>query len=180
MGEVILEALLSSGIAATIVHLNLGYNRNWFSAGGETNVDMLADFIRYLPLLEVLNLGYNTFSSLATTKVLSSVAEQCNVRPLKELNLRYSANFESDEAVQMLADIIADSLQLAKIKTGSQRSSRKISVAVTYATEDAPGAVMVSESVYNRNTYRYEVGQELCGKETQKQQASNEIEIRQR
>ena len=57
--------------------------------------------------LQILDLRNNSFSSVSTEKLLTTIAECGVCSTLKKLNLKFSANFESDESVRKLADILA-------------------------------------------------------------------------
>ena len=63
--------------------------------------------------LQILQLGCNNFSSVNTEKLLTKIAECGVCSTLKKLNLD-SANFDSDESVRKLADILAIAPNLTK------------------------------------------------------------------
>ena len=61
---------------------------------------------------------------------------ECGVcSTLKELNLLYSTNFDSDESVRKLADILATASVLKKCDISGQRGNREIKIEVEYATD---------------------------------------------
>ena len=69
---------------------------------------MLTDFIsNQSSYLNILNLDWNYFSIASTEKLLTRIAECGVCTCLKEFNLIGSANFDSDESVRKLADILA-------------------------------------------------------------------------
>ena len=74
MGELILEALLSSNIES-ITELNLSSNDSWFMKGRQGNIDLLTELITKEAGLQHLNLGGNRFSSNATLAILTSIAD---------------------------------------------------------------------------------------------------------
>ena len=57
----------------------------------------------------------------------------------------YSANFDYDESVKKIADILATAPVLEKCNIQQQRGSKNIEVAVEYATEDSMGAIIVKK-----------------------------------
>ena len=74
MGELVLEALLSSTID-TITDLNLGGNWSWFQHPDTNNerfgnVDLLLDLITKQAVLHHINLSHYIFSSKATKAIL--------------------------------------------------------------------------------------------------------------
>ena len=111
MGELVLETLLSSNVDS-IIDLNLSDNNSWFwhpvtKEERSDNVDLLAELISKQTALQHLNLRNNGFSSNATQTILTRIAERPSTRnKLQTLNLLYSANFEADETVEKLADIL--------------------------------------------------------------------------
>ena len=103
IGEVVLEALLTSSIDS-IVNLNLGNNRTWFRHPG--NVDLLAEVITKQSGIKHIKLSRNYFSSDATQKILTRIADHpSTTSKLSTLNLSM-ANFEANETVEKLADIL--------------------------------------------------------------------------
>ena len=103
IGELILEALLTSRIDS-IVDLNLRANSSWFKHPG--NVDLLAKVIFKQSGIKHINLSKNEFSSDATHKILTKIADNTSTTSkLSTLNLGY-ANFETNETVEKLADIL--------------------------------------------------------------------------
>ena len=124
VGEAILEALCNSNIF-TIQHLNLAANNSWFShpqtkEEREGTVDLLVEIIsRQIDCPNILNLGANLFSSSATEKLLTliaaRVARDCHAP--RQINLSH-ANFESDQSVEKLAEILAKALDFKKLRIG--------------------------------------------------------------
>ena len=109
-----LEALLDKEIT-TIIDFKLYDNQSWFTEGRENNVEMLAEFISLSQNLQVLDLHWNMFSSTATERVVTTIADSAICHSLRELLLRKSANFSSDSAAEKLADIIRDAPYLTKL-----------------------------------------------------------------
>ena len=84
MGELVLEALLSSNID-TITDLNLGYNKSWFEHPDtkeerQGNVDLLLELITKQAGLQHINLCHNFYSSNATLAILTRIAEHQSTR----------------------------------------------------------------------------------------------------
>ena len=71
-----------------------------------------------------------------------------------------SVNFDSDESVRKLADILAIAPNLTKCDISGQQGSRRVNVAVEYVEEGRMGAVVVKAR---------ETGQEIHRSETAKQ-----------
>ena len=71
-GEVVLEALLTSSIES-IIDLDLSGNSPWFQNPG--NVDLLAEVISKQAGIHHIKLCDNKFSSDATQKILSRIAD---------------------------------------------------------------------------------------------------------
>ena len=111
MGEIVLETVLSANIDS-VTDLNLGSNMSWFkhpTTGEERsgNVDLLAELISKQDALQQIDLSANYFSSSATQTILTRIADHPSTHnKLQSLNLCYSANFEADETVSKLADIL--------------------------------------------------------------------------
>ena len=113
VGELILEAFLNSSIQ-TIKHLNLSWNESWFNHGDtkeerEGIVEMLTEIISMqTECPNVLNLGRNRFSSSGTEKLMTTIAARVALASyaLHEIHLSF-ANFESDESVKKLAEILS-------------------------------------------------------------------------
>ena len=72
IGELILEALLTSNIDS-IINLNLRNNNSWFKH--PSNVDLLAEVITKQSGIKHINLSFNSFSSNATQKMLTRIAD---------------------------------------------------------------------------------------------------------
>ena len=125
IGELVLETLLSSNVD-TITDLDLSGNSSWFKhpeTGDErsSNVDLLAELIFKQTEIQHLNLGgteihnlddqepkfcSNGLSSNATQTIVTRIADHLsNCSRLQTLNLR-GADFEIDETVEKLADIL--------------------------------------------------------------------------
>ena len=85
------------------------------------------------------------------------------------MHLYNSVNFDSDESVRKLADILAIAPVLKKCDIGYQEGNRKISVDVEYATEVSLGAIVIKSS-----------GQEIHRRETDKKAASHRMSIQYR
>ena len=110
IGELVLESLLASRINS-IAELNLGGNESWFrhpetSEERSGNIDLLAELIEKQAVLNKIDLGGDKFKSNSTKKILSTIADHpsSNLR-LTHLNLSF-ANFDADESVEKLADIL--------------------------------------------------------------------------
>ena len=57
--------------------------------------------------IQHINLSYNPFSSDVTQKILTRIADHPSTKSkLSTLNLARSANFEANETVERLADIL--------------------------------------------------------------------------
>ena len=103
IGEVILEALLTSSIDL-IVDLNLGHNKSWFKH--PENANLLAEVISKQSGIKHINLSCNEFSSDATQKILTRIADHPGTTSkLSSLGIS-CANFEKKETVEKLADIL--------------------------------------------------------------------------
>ena len=61
--------------------------------------------------LEVLNLNSNYFASASTQKVLTRITDCGLTNSLKELKISCS-NFDSDQAIEKLSDVLATSPKL--------------------------------------------------------------------
>ena len=64
--------------------------------------------------LKILNLKENYFSKVNTEKLLTIIADSGVCSTLKEIYLSSSTNFDSDESVRKLADILATAPVLKK------------------------------------------------------------------
>ena len=110
MGELILETLLGSNIDS-IINLNFSFNNSWFyhpetKKERTSNIDLLSELITKQADLKHLYLDFNYFSSDATQKIFTRITNQGNDCKIQTLNLRYSANFDTDETVEKLADVL--------------------------------------------------------------------------
>ena len=72
IAEVVLEALLTSSIDS-IANLNLSCNKSWFKHPG--NADLLAEIISKQASIQHIHLSSNYFSSDATQKILTKIAD---------------------------------------------------------------------------------------------------------
>ena len=98
IGELILEALLTSNIDS-IINLNLRNNNSWFKH--PSNVDLLAEVITKQSGIKHINLACNNFSSDATQKILTRIADHPSTpSKLSTLDLEISANFDLNETVK--------------------------------------------------------------------------------
>ena len=130
---------------------------------------MLAEVMsNQTPCLHILELSGNYFSSATTEKLLTRIVECGVLSCLKELGLYASANFDSDESVRKVADILALSPNLTKCDISRQRGNREVVVEVKYACEGRMGAVVIK----HRRT-----GQEIYRSETAKQQPHHQMQI---
>ena len=125
MGEIVLESVLTSQIDS-INDLNLGINKSWFGEDRSGNTDLLAELISKQSGLEHLNLAANFSSNDATNKILTSIVDHNS--KLVTLDLRRSANFETDETTEKLADILCMACFLKKCDIREQQGSRKVKV----------------------------------------------------
>ncbi len=169
IGEYVLEALLSSKINS-ITDLNLSSNSSWFEHPDTeeervVSVDLLAELITKQAGLQSLNLEWNFFYSNATYKILTRIA---NLAALNTLLLDKSLNFDANESVEKLADILQSAPHLKKCDIRQQQSDREVKVAVRYATDGEMGSIVISDK---------ETEQEICSKETSKTEAGHEIDI---
>lgn len=103
IGELVFESLLNSNVES-IIDLNLGSNSSWFDYPG--NVDLLTEFISRQNCLKIISLSDNSFSSIATFTLLTKIAEIIKSIKLTTLDLASSANFEADDTVEKLANIL--------------------------------------------------------------------------
>ena len=104
IGEVILEALYTSNIDS-IIDLNLGSNSSWFKH--PSNAELLAEVIYKQSGIQHININCNDFSSDATQKILTRIADHpSTTSKVSILKLCNSANFEANETVERLADIL--------------------------------------------------------------------------
>ena len=78
--------------------------------------------------------GGNNFSSNSTKTILSTITDHpsYNLR-LTHLNLAF-ANFDADESVEKLADILQLARSLIELDISNQKGSRKVKVVIVYAT----------------------------------------------
>ena len=90
--------------------LNLGRNKTWFAE--IDNVLIVADFIGRQEKLQVLILNCNELSSEATDELLTQLAQCKAIKTIEEIELWESANFDSDVAVQALANMVATAPRL--------------------------------------------------------------------
>lgn len=110
MGEIVLETLLSSNIDS-ITDLNLSDNYSWFyhpetHEERTINIELLAELISKQAGLHHINLGRNCFSITATLTILTRIADHPGTNSkLYTLGL-IDTNFEADETVEKLADIL--------------------------------------------------------------------------
>ena len=190
IGELVLEILLSSNVH-TITDLDLSGNSSW-SKHPETgydrssNVDLLMELmskqaeIHHLNLggTEIINLGTleqkfcnNGFSSIATQKIVTRIADHpSNSTRLQTLNLR-GANFEIDETVEKLADILQSASQLKKCNILNQQGSRCVYVEIKYAIQEVVGSIRLLKNATD---------QEICKRVTTKTEALQKIMIEQK
>ena len=130
-GTSILEALSESSIER-LTHISLGLNEEWFT--DDCNGQLLADFIGRQQCLRTLRLRRNEFSSEASDEILHHLVESPALQTIQDVNLFYSANFDSDVSVQALATLLANAPALKVINIGHQQGTRKVNVEVKYAT----------------------------------------------
>ena len=78
---------------------------------------------------------------------------------LENLNLETSANFEADETVEKLADILSAAPYFKNLNIISQRGSRQVNVEIQYACEEVMGSIQLSNK---------ETNEIICTKETVK------------
>ena len=124
------EVLCNSG-QTQLKTLNLGLNQSWFK--DPTIHASLLDFVKSQASLVTLNLSAAYLSSSETTEVLSFLCQSGSVASLQDLNMRYAANFSSDEACQYLAQLIDTALALEYIDIRYQKGGRKVKLLLEYA-----------------------------------------------
>ena len=92
---------------------------------------MLAEVMsNQTPCLHNLNLRGNSFSSAITEKLLTRIVECGLLSTLKELDLAWSINFDSDESVRKLAYILAIAPNLTGCDIEFQLGDRNVLVEV--------------------------------------------------
>ena len=75
-------------------------------------------------------------------------------------------DFDSDESVRKLADVLAIAPVLKECNISYQESNRKIYVEVNYSNEESMGAIVIFDTSTNQEIYR---------RETYKQEALNQM-----
>ena len=116
----VMEELAGSQVTK-LQTLDLGYNRKWFAE--IDNELIVTEFIGRQEKLQVLRLYCNMLSSEATDELLTQLAQCKAVKTIQKIDLEYSANFDSDVAVQALANIVATAPQLKKCDIQFQRGT---------------------------------------------------------
>ena len=84
IAELVLDSLLSNTINS-IIDLNLSFNESWFCHPNSSNVDLLTELITKQVCLQYLNLSQNFFSSNATLKILTKIADLAPISKLQIL-----------------------------------------------------------------------------------------------
>ena len=98
---------------------------------------------------------------------MTRIAEIGSSSKIKLLKLN-TANFETDETVEKLADILQLASFLKKCEIGYQLGNRKVKVAIEYASDEAVGSIVISDKATK---------QVICRRETNKTEANQKIEI---
>ena len=167
LGELILETILSSNIDS-IIDLNFRENKSWFTNPSRSgNADLLVELISKQAGLQHIDLNANIFYSNTTLKILTMIADHPSTSiKLQTLNLYESANFEADETVDKLADILQSARSLKKCDISYHLGSRKINVQIEYANEEGMGSIVLSdrntnEVIYTRETDKTEANQKI-------------------
>ena len=120
---------------------------------------MLSEVISNLTSsLQILNLRWNHFSSVSFEKLLTKIAECSVCSSLKDIRLSASTNFDSDESVRKLADILA----IAPALEACHFSSEKIYVEVQYAIEGRKGAIVIRERKTKKEIHRRETDRQVA------------------
>ena len=118
----------------------MGNNESWFMDPGmgeerTGNINLLAEIISKQADLQKINLSRNAFSSNATSTIMAKIAENPNTNlKLTNLNLYQSANFDAEESVEKLADILMSASSLKECDINCQQGNRKVKVEIVYAT----------------------------------------------
>ena len=142
VGQLYLETLLNSNIES-ITEIRLEGNSMWFEEN-ENNVELLGEFISKQTCIQHLNLGQNKFSSNATLTILTRIADHPSTSSsLKTLNLDLAANFDADETVEKLADILQSASCLSKCNIKNQWCDRKVKVEIEYASDEGMGCIVL-------------------------------------
>ena len=79
----------------------------------------------------------------------------CASYTLHEIYLA-NANFDSDQSVMKLAEILATTPCLTKCDIRNQLSSREVRVEVLYATNEETGAVVMKDRLTGREICRHQ------------------------
>ena len=173
--EIILETLLSSNIDS-ITNIRLFNNESWFKnpvtkEDRFSNVELLGELFSKQTGLEHIGLGNNQFSNIAFQTILASIAGHPSTSTtLQTLGLSQT-NWEADETVEMLADILqlASNLKKCDIRGGHRQQNRFINVQIEYARIQSTGAYQAGSIVIRGSRV-------ICTRETNRTE-ENQIEI---
>ena len=125
----ILEKLEEKNVAG-LDELNLSENPGWFS--DEESLRYVADFIQKQVNLQVLYLDWNKLSGQELTRILNAINARHSRNTLRKLYLN-GCNFESDEACEALAKLVANQLCLQYLNIRNQFGEQSIDVQVVRA-----------------------------------------------
>ena len=81
---------------------------------------------------------------------------------LSTLNIKDS-NFEANETVEKLADILQSAFYLKSVDINNIRGSRKVKVDIAYANDEGMGSIKVKDMTTNEI---------ICSRETTKKEAN--------
>ena len=94
---------------------------------------------------------------------MTRIADIGTACKLQTLNLRYSANFNADQTVERLADILQLAPLLNKCNIGTNKSSRAVKVEIQYAGNEGIGFIVLKGGLNSA---------EICQRETTKTEAT--------
>ena len=98
----------------------------------------LLDFVKSQNSLVTLHLYDAGLSPSETTELLSSLCQSSSVASLEDLNINGSADFDSDEACEYLAQLIDTALALKKLNIDGQDFDRYVKLNIDYAVVADP------------------------------------------
>ena len=86
----------------------------------------------------------NKFDSEITVEVLSSVLQSGSISTIKELHLRGSSDFSTDETCALLAQFIDSAEQLGRCYIRKQVGERKIDLELQVASSEEAGVIKIT------------------------------------
>ena len=157
-GDQLLNALSDSKMT-TVRYLNFGDNKSWWS--NPNAIGILANFIKKQEHLEELKLHKNNLTGAMLTKLLFTLRTSKSIQSLKKVQLD-ECMWDTDEACEELAQILAEAPRLESVRIFNQKGSRKIDIELQSAPRPTSGRQSFSRNRGFVRIFDFITGVNIC------------------